>query len=53
MIVFLVDIILNFIICQLDENKKLLVNYSKIASFHFKGWLFFDIFSILPYELFF
>ncbi|CAD8058760.1 unnamed protein product [Paramecium primaurelia] len=49
---FFVDIILEQMICQIDNNNILLRKFSSIFIHNLTGWLIFDILTIIPYKLF-
>ncbi|CAD8151326.1 unnamed protein product [Paramecium pentaurelia] len=49
---YLIDIILKQITCQIDNNYNLINTFSDIFLFNLQRWLIFDIISIIPYKLF-
>ncbi|PNY10751.1 potassium channel AKT1-like protein [Trifolium pratense] len=50
---FFIDIVLTFFVAYLDETTFLLVgDQKKIAKRYLKCWFFFDLASIIPYEMF-
>ncbi|CAK62498.1 unnamed protein product (macronuclear) [Paramecium tetraurelia] len=49
---YLIDIILKQITCQIDNNYNLINNFFDIFLFNLQRWLIFDIISIIPYKLF-
>ncbi|CAD8045454.1 unnamed protein product [Paramecium primaurelia] len=49
---YLIDIILKQITCQIDKNYNLIDTFQDIFLFNLQRWLLLDIISIIPYKLF-
>ncbi|CAD8069427.1 unnamed protein product [Paramecium sonneborni] len=49
---YLIDIILKQLTCQIDNNYNLINTFIDIFLFNLQRWLIFDIVSIIPYKLF-
>ncbi|CAD8156614.1 unnamed protein product [Paramecium pentaurelia] len=49
---YLIDIILKQITCQIDKNYNLINTFQAIFLFNLQRWLLLDIISIIPYKLF-
>ncbi|CAK87000.1 unnamed protein product (macronuclear) [Paramecium tetraurelia] len=47
-IMFIIDVIMNFITGYIDENNNLILNYQQICQNYLKTWFLFDIVSALP-----
>ena len=50
--IFLIDCVFSFFTCYYDESSQLVVSHKKIAHKYATSWLFTDILSFLPFELF-
>ena len=50
-LIFLTDVIINFMSTYEDENGRLVVNRCKIASNYLKSWFLVDIISCVPITL--
>lgn len=52
-LVFLLDIIINFVSSYFDNEDNLVVEHKKIAINYLKGWFWIDFISIIPFEFIF
>ena len=52
-VLFLVDIVVIFNSCFIDENLRLIEDRKAIACSYIKGWLAVDVLAIIPFDLMF
>jgi hypothetical protein len=47
---FGLDIVINFILVQVDHKNRLITSYSKIAKNYLQGFFLIDLVSVIPFE---